>query len=440
MTVPDPRQASDAVDVLLIGGGGREHAIARAIRRSPRLGRLHVTHPSNPGLSEIGQPVGVPVSRSEIYRLRQYCDQHRVGLVVIGPEDPLAEGYTDELAADNRLVFGPTQAGARIESDKAWCKQLLRTASIPTAEGRTFDSYEAAVAYLESREHPHVIKATGLAAGKGVLVPESLDEAAGFVHACLIDGRFGDAGSRVLIEEKLEGPEVSVLALVDGRSIYVLETAQDHKRLLDGDRGPNTGGMGAFSPSARIDEATMAVVERDILVPTVDALKRDGIPYRGVLYAGLMLTPAGPKVLEFNCRFGDPECQAILARLESDLLEAILATANGMLADHEVVFSPEPSCCLVLATEGYPTAPRTGDVITGIEEASAVEGVHVIHAGTKTDEQGRTVTAGGRVLNVVARAPTAAGARDRAYQAAAKIAFPGMQLRQDIGSQASASV
>ncbi|MGP1272688.1 MAG: phosphoribosylamine--glycine ligase [Phycisphaerales bacterium] len=431
--------SNSALHVLLIGGGGREHALAEAMVRSPRLASLHVTHAQNPGLAALGRQVDVPVSRREIYRLRQYCDRHGVNLIVIGPEAPLAEGFADELASDTRLVFGPVAAAARLEADKAWAKQLMRSASIPTAEGRVFERLDSALAFLDSRDEPHVIKAVGLASGKGVLVPDSRDEAEAFLRECMEGDKFGDAGRRVLIEERLEGPEVSVLALVDGRTIYTLETAQDHKRLLDGGLGPNTGGMGAFSPSDRIDEPTLSTVERDILVPTVDALKRDGIRFQGVLYAGLMLTPAGPKVLEFNVRFGDPECQAVLARLRSDLLDAIVATCTGTLSEYELRFSEEPSCCLVLASEGYPAQPKLGDVIEGIDEAAAVEGVQVLHAGTARDDRGRIVTAGGRVLNVVATGRTMERARDRAYHAASLISFRGMQLRRDIGASSTAS-
>ena len=426
------------VNTLLVGGGGREHALAVLLARSPRMGTLHVTHGGNPGLASLGRTVDVPTTRREIYRLRQYCDQHKIGLIVIGPEAPLAEGFADELATADRLVFGPNAEGAQLESDKAWAKQLMRGASIPTAEGRVFERVESALAFLESRDEPHVVKAVGLAAGKGVLVPTKREEAEAFVRACIEQKRFGDAGRRVLIEEMLEGPEVSVMALVDGRSIYVLETAQDYKRLQDGDAGPNTGGMGTISPSTRLDDDTLAIVERDVLVPTVDALKREGIPFRGVLYAGLMLTPAGPKVLEFNVRFGDPECQAILARLESDLLEAILATCTGRLAEHELRFSPKSSCCVVLASAGYPENPKTGDAIHGIEDAEAMDGVQVFHAGTKRTPIGQIVTAGGRVLNVVAVADSPSEARELAYQAAAKISFAGMQFRTDIGAESVA--
>jgi phosphoribosylamine--glycine ligase len=470
----------DRINILLVGSGGREHALAERIKASPRCGTLYITHPENPGLASLGKAVDVPVSIREIYRLQQFCDKNKVGLVVIGPEDPLAEGYADKLAAPGRLVFGPTADAARLEADKAWCKQLLRSASVPTGEARVFTDPESARGYLESRVQDDkvlielfrqaesyrdpenrrkwinqqrtssrpiaaayaathddlpVIKATGLAKGKGVIIPHTLAEALDAIERMMIRREFGDAGRTVVIEERLSGPEVSVLALVDGRNILVLPTAQDHKRLGDNDTGPNTGGMGAFSPSEKLDAAMMEVVEREILVPTVDALRRDGITYQGVLFAGLMLTPAGPKVLEYNVRFGDPECQAILARLKSDIVELMLAVCTGTLDQIDIQFSPEPSCCIVLASPGYPDAPKKGIEITGIEDASDVPNVRVYHAGTKR-EGGSIVTAGGRVLNVVATGATAADARTTAYAAAELIRFEGKQMRRDIGPKA----
>lgn len=425
---------STKINVLLIGGGGREHALAKALAASPKLGRLHLTHPQNPGLAKLGTSVDVPVSKGEIYRLSQYCDKHDIRLVVIGPEQPLAEGYADALRTDTRMVFGPSKEAATLEADKAWAKDLMRGASIPTAESREFTNFDRARAYVESREDPPVLKAAGLAAGKGVLLPSSMEEAIAFLHDCLGGSKFGDAGRKVLVEERLTGPEVSVLSLVDGRNIYILETAQDHKRLLDNDEGPNTGGMGAFSPSTRLDESSMEIVQREILVPTIDALRREGIDYRGVLYTGLMLTPAGPKVLEYNVRFGDPECQAILPRLRTDFIDICVATCTGKLADLDIEFDDRPSCCVVLASAGYPDSPQKGDVITGIQDAGAMEDVTVYHAGTRLDEKGNFVTNGGRVLSVVALGSTAKEAHDKAYAAANKISFKGMQLRTDIGA------
>jgi phosphoribosylamine--glycine ligase len=403
-------------------------------------------------------------------------------LVVIGPEDPLAEGLADKLASETCKVFGPGRAGAQLEADKAWCKQMLRSASIPTGEGRVFTDAESARGYLETRcvdeplidslltaandyrdpadrrkfiqreldtkpamqkayDKPRgdlpVIKATGLAKGKGVVVPASLSEAHAAIEQIMVKRVFGDAGAKVLIEEKLSGPEVSVLAITDGSSILVLPPAQDHKRLLDGDKGPNTGGMGAFCPSTTLDDKLMTRVEREVLVPIVDALKRESIDYKGVLFAGLMLTPAGPKVLEFNCRFGDPECQAIISRLDSDILELMMATCEGRLADVDVRWKNDASCCVVIASEGYPEKPKSGAAITGIDAADRMPGVTVYHAGTKKLPDGTIVTSGGRILGVTALAPTLSQARDRAYEAAAAIGFVGKVMRTDIGSSAT---
>lgn len=451
-----PPGTSSPINVLLIGGGGREHAIAHALKRSPRLGTLYTTHPSNPGLAALATPIGdVPVTIREIYRMVQFCDAKQIGLVVIGPEEPLAEGFADKLRSPTRRVFGPNADGAKLEGDKAWAKQLMRSVAIPTAESRTFTDPNAAKDYIKTRADPPatklvrdrpptdllpVIKASGLAKGKGVVVPTTLPEALAAIDAIMVQRIHGEAGREVLIEERLTGPEVSVLALVDGRNIYILETCQDHKRLRDGDQGPNTGGMGAFSPSAMIDDALMVRIQSQILVPTLDALRRDGIDFRGVLYAGLMLTPAGPKVLEFNCRFGDPECQALMARLENDLLEVILATCDGRLDQIELRWKPGASCCVVIASEGYPEKPKLGTPIDGLDEAARVEGVTVYHAGTARDREGRIVTAGGRVLGVTGVGQDLAQARERAYAACKCIRFPGMQMRTDIGVRAPSPV
>ncbi len=425
---------NDRINVLLIGGGGREHALALKLKASPRLGQLWITHPENPGLASLGQPVDVPVSIREIYRLQQFSDRNRIGLVVIGPEEPLAEGFADKLATPERLVFGPTAEAARLEADKAWAKQLMRSAAIPTGEARVFTDAESAKQYLDSREDKSVIKACGLAKGKGVFLPSSMEEAHAVIQRIMVEKAFGDAGRQVLIEERLGGPEVSVLAIVDGSNILVLPPCQDHKRLGDGDTGPNTGGMGAFCPSRRLDAAMMARVEREILVPAIDALRRDGVTFRGVLYAGLMLTHAGPKVLEFNVRFGDPECQPLMARLKSDLLELMLATCRGTLDQVNVEWDEREACCVVLAAHGYPDKPRAGDVITGVEKASAMPDVMVTHAGTKRGANGEIVTAGGRVLGVTALGRTLDEACAKAYAAADLISFDGKVMRRDIGS------
>ncbi|MFO0836821.1 MAG: phosphoribosylamine--glycine ligase [Phycisphaerales bacterium] len=424
----------DKVNILLVGGGGREHAIATAISRSPRVGDLWLTHPENPGLAKLGRGVDVPVSAREIYRLQQFCDHKKVGLVVVGPEEPLAEGFADKLASPTRVVFGPIAEAARLEADKAWAKQVMRSASIPTADSRTFNDFSAAKSYVETREEAPVIKAAGLAKGKGVIVAATKEEAIVALERIMVQKVFGDAGRTVVVEERLEGPEVSVLAIVDGRNILVLPPCQDHKRLGDKDTGPNTGGMGAFCPSNTLSPDVMETVEREILVPTIDALRRDGIDYRGVLYAGLMLTPAGPKVLEFNVRFGDPECQPLMTRLKSDVVELMLATCAGKLDRIDVEWSEQPACCVVLAAKGYPDKPRAGDIITGLDQAEKLPGVSVFHAGTKRNEKGQIVTSGGRVLGVTALGIDLPDARRRAYEAADLITFDGKVMRRDIGA------
>jgi phosphoribosylamine--glycine ligase len=290
--------------------------------------------------------------------------------------------------------------------------------------------------YIETREDPPVIKASGLAKGKGVIVPQTAAEALAAIDRIMIKREFGDAGKTVVVEERLEGTEASVLALVDGRTIYVLEACQDHKRLGDGDTGPNTGGMGVYCPGGITDDATLTQVQAEILVPTLDAMRREGIDFRGVLYAGIMLTPGGPKTLEFNTRFGDPECQALMARFDSDLLEVLLATSTRKLEEVDIKWSPAASCCIVIAAEGYPEKPKKNVPITGIDAAMKVAGVQVFHAGTKLDASGAVLTAGGRVLNVVGTGETIAEARKRAYQAAEKIHFPGMVIRRDIAAKA----
>lgn len=421
------------LNVLLVGGGGREHALAEAIAASPRLGTLYATHCENPGIAALATPAGVPIDAGTAYRAQFFCRDKGIDLVVIGPEGPLAAGLADCLREKGVAVFGPNKDGAQLEADKHWAKDLMRGAAVPTAESRSFTDAENAVAYSLSRTQPPVVKACGLAAGKGVVLPKSHKEAADAIRWMLNDKAFGEAGSRVLVEERLEGPEVSVFALTDGKGVYILDACQDHKRLKDGNEGPNTGGMGAFCPSALIDDATMERVEREILLPVIDSMRRDDIDYRGVIYAGLMLTSAGPKVLEFNARFGDPECQVLMPRLASDALEMLYATATGNVEDLELAWHPGAAVCVVLASEGYPEKPVTGVPITGIDEAQAMEGVFVYHAGTKLDKAtGQLVTAGGRVLGVTALGDTVEDARERAYAAADRIHFKGMQVRRDI--------
>ncbi len=430
----------DRVNVLLVGGGGREHALAWRIRQSPRLGALYTTHPSNPGLAALAKPMDVPCRAKDPHRAQQFCRRERIGLVVVGPEEPLAEGLADALACADTLVFGPTKAAAMLEADKAWSKRLMRGSLIPTADARAFKEADQAEDYIRSRESatPHVVKAAGLAKGKGVVVCRDGPEALDAVQRMLVRREFGEAGSEILIEERLEGPEVSVFALTDGRDLVILDACQDHKRLKENDEGPNTGGMGAYSPTPVMTAKVMAEVQRKILVPTLDALRREGIEYRGVLFAGLMLTPAGPKVLEFNVRFGDPECQALMTRMKGDLLPLLWGCAAGpgaLSGVDDLDWDSRASCCVVLAAPGYPDTPKAGLPIEGVDEAARMDGVLVFHAGTEMRE-GTLVTAGGRVLNVVGLGETLREARDRALAACDAIRFEGKQMRRDIGGRA----
>ncbi len=434
---------NDQINVLLIGGGSREHALAQAIAKSPKLGTLYATHTQNPGIATLAQSIDVDYANEKFYRLVQFCDQQDVHLVVIGPEDPLADGWADKLAkrADGspRLVFGPSQNGTKLEADKAYAKQVMRGASIPTAEGKVFTNADHADDYMKTRDEPYVVKATGLAKGKGVIVPNTTEEALDAIDQILRKRAFGDAGNEILIEEKLKGTEVSVLALYDGKNILVLPPCQDHKRLKDNDLGPNTGGMGAFCPSGTLSDKLSLQIESEVLVPVADALRRDEIDFKGVLYAGIMLTPGGPKVLEFNVRFGDPECQPLLALLETDALELLTATAAGTLDKADVQFSNDHAVTVVLAVDGYPMKPRIGDVITGVEQAEKLQGVHIHHAGTKLTK-GDLYTNGGRVLSITATGSTQEQARDRAYAAADLIDFKDKHLRTDIAAPTSKQV
>ncbi len=437
--MPRPNPCPNPCNVLLIGGGGREHALAWKMKQSPRLGKLWLTDPANAGFAQLGTPCPTRWDPKDSFRLQRWCDQQNIHLVVVGPEVPLAEGAADALTSETRHVFGPTQAAAQIESDKAFAKQLMRQAAIPTAETRVFDHVDAARHYLETHEEPCVIKAVGLAAGKGVIVCNTQAEALDAMERIMLQREFGDAGSQLLVEEKLTGQELSVLALVDGRQIWILDPAQDHKQAGEGDTGPNTGGMGAYCPTPLMDRSTLEVIEREVFVPAVDALRREGIEYRGVLYAGLMLTPGGPKVLEFNCRFGDPECQPLMARLKGDLVEILWATATGTLTNVELDFDNRIACCVVMCSEGYPGSYEKGKPITGIEKAQAMSDgggeVIVFHAGTTLNQEGELVTNGGRVLGVTALAKDLPSARDLANAACEKIHFDGAFYRHDIGDR-----
>jgi phosphoribosylamine--glycine ligase len=418
--------------VLVLGSGGREHALGASLARSRHRPEL-LFAPGNAGVAALGRRV--PVKATDLPAVLDLCRKERPDLAVVGPEDPLCAGVADLLEAEGFRVFGPRKAGARLEGSKIFAKQLMVKHLVPTASSRSFEDPELARSYLREIDGGVVVKADGLCAGKGVVVADDPAEALEAVEEMMVRRRFGDAGSRILVEERLQGQEASVMAVTDGRTIAVLEPAQDHKRLLDGDRGPNTGGMGTYSPAPVVTSRVMQQCERDVLVPVVHALGRERIAYRGVLYAGLMITKGGPRVLEFNCRFGDPETQAVLPRLRSDLLDLLLATVEGRLDECALEWDPRPAVCVVMASAGYPASPERGVPIEGVEEAAAMPGVSVFHAGTEM-EGGRLVTAGGRVLGVTALGDDLAAARDLAYRAVARIRFRGAQVRNDIAERA----
>lgn len=420
------------MNVLLIGSGGREHAIAYKLAQSCSLGKLFIA-PGNPGTAGCGQ--NVPISAGDTDKLLEFAGQNDIELAVIGPEDPLAAGIVDAFEAAGIKAFGPSAAAARLEADKAFAKQIMRAGAISTAEGQVFEKFADAKAYIASRDESVVIKAAGLAKGKGVFVCD--DPADGILAAekIMCNKIFGPAGNKIIVEEKLLGQEVSILAFVDGRNIYVMESSQDHKPIGDGDTGPNTGGMGAYSPAPIVTEQLIDQITREILVPVVDSMNRQGCPYKGVLYAGLMLTPAGPRVLEFNVRFGDPETQPILMRLKSDLLEVCLAVCEGRVDEVTLEWDPRPAVCVVMASAGYPGDYEKGKVITGLEQAEQMPDVMVFHGGTALGNN-QLVTNGGRVLSVTALGRTIAQAKETAYQGVDKINFEGAYCRRDIADKA----
>jgi phosphoribosylamine---glycine ligase len=415
--------------VLVVGSGGREHALAWKLRSSPLLEELHAA-PGNPGVAAIAEVHDVALD--DLEAMTELAGSIAADLVVVGPEAPLVDGLVDRLEAAGIRAFGPTAAAARLEGSKVFAKSIMDEAGVPTARFTVCDTVAAAQACIADAGGRVVIKADGLAAGKGVFVCDTIGEADRAVRACLVEQRFGESGARILIEERLEGLEASVLALCDGERVLALAPARDAKRALDGDRGPNTGGMGCVSPVPELEGDALAAVIEQVHEPVVRELARRGTPFRGCLYAGLMLTTDGPRVLEFNTRFGDPETQVIVPRLRGDLLTALDACAGGSLADAELAAGDEAAVSVVIAARGYPETPERGAEISGLEAAERVPGVTVFHAGTAL-ERGRLIAAGGRVLNVTAVGRDFAEARDRAYQATGEVAMAGAQHRTDIG-------
>jgi phosphoribosylamine--glycine ligase len=422
--------------VLVVGKGGREHALVWKLAQSPRVTRVYCA-PGNAGTAEEG--VNVPIDGNDFDALIRFAKQEAVGLTIVGPEEPLSLGIVDAFHRAGLRVFGPSKEAAQLEASKAFAKHLMRHADVPTSEFRVFDHPDPARHYVETREYPVVVKADGLAAGKGVVVCSTTEEALAAIERIMVREEFGRAaGRQVIIEKRLEGEELSVLAVVSGRTIVPLQPTQDHKAVFDNDEGPNTGGMGAYCPAPAGTPELMAQVEESILVPTVHAMKRSRHAFRGVLYAGLMLTNQGPRVLEFNCRFGDPETQALLVRLRTDLLDLLEAAVEDRLDEFpegRLEWDPRPSVSVVMASGGYPGTFQKGKVITGLAQAAKLPDVKVFHAGTRR-EKDLVLTDGGRVLAVTVLGETLAEAKRNAYEAAAKIHFQGAHYRKDIADKA----
>lgn len=415
--------------ILIVGSGGREHAIAWALSKSDKVERLYCA-PGNAGIAELAECV--PIGEDQFESLTKFAKEHEIDLVVVGPEAPLFAGLVDVLEEAGLKAFGPRKNAAIIEGSKVFTKQLMRKYNIPTAAYESFDNYEEALAYLRKQRAPIVVKADGLAAGKGVTVAATLEEAERALREIMVDKVFGEAGAQVVIEEFLSGQEMSILAFVDGETVRPMVPSQDHKPVYDGDKGPNTGGMGTYSPVPHIPQSVVDEAIGTILIPAARAMVREGRPFRGVLYAGLMITEQGPKTVEFNCRFGDPETQVVLPRLKTDLADIFMATVNGKLQEIEIEWSDEAAVCVVLASGGYPGPYEKGKPITGLDQ---VEQSVVFHAGTKLAD-GRIVTNGGRLLGVTALGKDIAEARAKAYADIAKIRYEGKHYRTDIALKA----
>jgi phosphoribosylamine---glycine ligase len=428
-------KTTNNVKILVVGSGGREHALAWKLKQSSGADRIFCA-PGNAGTEEVGENVAIPAN--DLPALVRFAKENQIDLAVIGPDDPLAAGIADLFQAEGLRVFGPSKSAARLESSKIFAKELMRKNKIPTARGAGFSESEAAFAFVQEARFPLVIKADGLALGKGVIIAQDAAEAREAIDSMMTKRRFGDAGERLLIEECLTGSECSLHALVDGKSYRMLATARDHKRAYDGDAGPNTGGMGAFSPADNFGADLQTQFDLEVMQPLLHGLNESGVSFRGLLFPGLMITAEGARVLEFNCRFGDPETQVILPRLKSDLLELFEATIDGTLDRSAIEWDERAAVTVVLASGGYPDKYDIGKPIHGLEAAGSAEDVHIFHAGTRK-ENGRIVTAGGRVLAVTALAESVAAARSRAYEEVSRIDFEGCHYRRDIALGAVAA-
>ena len=416
--------------VLVTGSGGREHALAWKLSQSPEVEKIYAA-PGNAGTALVGE--NVPIAAEDVEKLVEFAKANRIDFTVVGPDDALAAGVVDAFEAAGLKIFGPRASAARLESSKAFAKEFMRRHGIPTADYREFTDSAEALDFCRAAKYPLVVKADGLALGKGVIIAQNLAEAEAAVRSCLVDGAFGAAGKRIVIEEFLEGVECSTHALVDGSSYLLLPDCRDHKKAFDGNLGPNTGGMGTISPSGSVDDALRARICREILDPFLAGIQKDGLAFRGMLFPGLMLTAEGPKVLEFNCRWGDPETQVLVRRLKSDLLPLLEATVEGTLAASAPEWDERAAVCVILASGGYPGSYEKGKPISGLESAGELGDVVVFHAGTKAQD-GQILTNGGRVLGVTALGQNLDGARSLAYQAADGISFDGIQRRNDIGA------
>lgn len=416
--------------ILIVGGGGREHAIAVAVAESPKADKIYCA-PGNAGIAEVAECV--PIGVDEFDRIASFAKEKEVDLVIVGPDDPLAAGLVDVLEAAGLRVFGPRKNAAILEGSKAFSKDLMKKYNIPTAAYETFDDAKKAEAYLETADYPVVLKADGLALGKGVLICNTKEEALEGVKSIMLDKQFGAAGNRMVVEEFMTGREVSVLSFVDGKTIRIMTSAQDHKRACDGDKGLNTGGMGTFSPSPFYTKEVDDFCKQYIYQPTVDAMAKEGREFKGIIFFGLMLTQKGPKVLEYNARFGDPEAQVVLPRMKNDIVDVMEACIDGTLDKIDLQFEDNAAVCVVLASRGYPVKYEKGLKISGLEKFKDADGYYCFHAGTKFDSQGNIVTNGGRVLGITATGDDLKAARTNAYKAAGWVDFANKYMRTDIG-------